>query len=204
MKIVEVFHDTICPWCRIGIKNLNDAIEQLGEPVEIRLHAFFLDPLTPPEGTPFRPLMIEKMGSEENFLAALDHVTRAGEMSGLTFNFDKVTLTPNTLMSHQMITLAPPHMKVQVTEAIDAAYFADGKDIGNREVLLDIGEQAGLDREYISEFIGPDVRLKEIDLDIQKTFEIGITQAPFFVIDNKYAVSGAQPVEAFLQALRMK
>ncbi|MCR8642454.1 DsbA family oxidoreductase [Paenibacillus sp. N1-5-1-14] len=204
MKVVEVFHDTICPWCRIGIKNLNDAVDQLGEPVEIRLHAFFLDPLTPAEGVPFKPMLTEKMGGEENYNAAIEQVTRVGEMCGLEFNFDKVELSPHTLMSHQMITLAPPHMKVQVVEAIDRAYFAEGKDIGNKEVLLEIGKQAGLDPEYIADFIGPDVRLKEIDLDIQKTFELGISQAPFFVIDGKYAVSGAQPVEAFLQALRMK
>jgi len=202
MTTIEIFHDTVCPWCRIGIQSLRTAIAEANKPVTLQFRSFFLDPTTPFEGVPFKPLMEEKMGGRENMQAALQQVTQAGESLGLKFDFDKVKLMPNTLMSHQLIRLTPEHKKPNVVEAIDHAYFADGRDIGNRDVLLAIAEECGLDPEFVGEFIGPEVRLKEIDQDIQRTFEVGVQQVPFYVINNKYAIRGAQPPAAFLQALQ--
>lgn len=199
---IDIFHDTVCPWCRIGIQSMRMAVKELGQPVEFRMRSFFLDPTIPFEGVSFNPLMESKMGSPEQMQAALDNVTKAGESVDLKFDFSKVTKMPNTLMSHQVIRLAPERLRLEVVEAIDHAYFAEGLDIGDREVLLDIAAKVGVDREYISEFVGPDVRLKEIDEDVRQAFQIGVTQVPFYILNNKYAVRGAQPPSALLQALR--
>lgn len=202
MKTIDIFHDTICPWCRIGIQSMRMAVQELGEPVDFRVHAFFLDPTVPFEGVPFQQTMQAKMGGAGQMEAAFEQITQTGAALGLTFYFSKIAKLPNTLMSHQLIRLAPTHLRLDVLEAIDHAYFAEGKDIGDREVLLAIAENAGLDREYIADFVGPDVRLKEIDADIRQAFEIGVTQAPFFIVNNKYAIRGAQPPGVFAQALK--
>jgi predicted DsbA family dithiol-disulfide isomerase len=199
---VEIFHDTVCPWCRIGIQSIRMAAKELGTPIEYRLRSFFLDPTVPFEGVPFKPLMESKMGGPEQMQAALENVTKAGAFVNLQFDFSKVEHMPNTLMSHQIIRLAPERYRMDIVEAIDHAYFAEGRDIGNREVLLDIAEKSGLDREYISEFVGTEVRLKEIDEDVRKAFEVGVTQVPFFILNNKFVVRGAQPPAAMLQALK--
>jgi len=202
MNTIEIFHDTICPWCRIGIQSLRLAIAETKKPVTFQFRSFFLDPTVDFAGEPFRSGMEAKLGGRENMLAAFENVTKVGASIGLEFNFDKIEKTPNTLMSHQVIRLTPDRLKLDVIEAIDRAYFAEGRDIGDRDVLLDIAESVGVDREFISDFVGTEVRLKEIDQDIQRTFELGVQQAPFFVLNNKYAIRGAQPPAAFVEALR--
>ncbi|TCZ77422.1 DsbA family oxidoreductase [Paenibacillus albiflavus] len=199
---VDIFHDTVCPWCRIGIHSMRLAAKELGAPVEFRFRSFFLDPIIPFEGVPFAPLMEEKIGGKEQMDLVHEQITKTGASIGVEFDFSKIALMPNSLMSHQVIRLAPDKYRMDVVDAIEHAYFVEGRDIGDREVLLDIAEKAGLDREYISEFVGTEVRLKEIDEDIRQAFEIGVSQIPFFVINGKYAVRGAQPPQAFLQALK--
>jgi predicted DsbA family dithiol-disulfide isomerase len=201
--IIDIFQDTVCPWCRIGKKNLTDALEKWsGEPVEVRYRAFQLDPTTPLEGRDFRNVMEGKTGgSPERLDQMFSQVTSAGSAVGLHFDFSKVEKMPSTLQSHQLIALAPEESKQQVLDAIYRSYFEEGKDIGDTETLLDIAELAGLDRSDTASRLQTKEGLEQVEEDLAFASQAGITGVPFFVINDKYALTGAQPSSTILQAM---
>jgi predicted DsbA family dithiol-disulfide isomerase len=205
MMVIDVFQDVVCPWCRIGKKNMADALQKWdGEPVLVRWHAFFLDPTIPAEGTPFKEIMSSKMGGSGRLKEVFEHTAAAGKAVGLTFRFDEIEKFPNTLLSHLLIAYAPQEIKTEIVDAITSAYFDAGQDIGSIDVLVAIAEAAGLDASETREALLSKHNIKDIDQDIEASFKIGIRGVPFFIINNKYSFSGAQPPEAFLKALAME
>jgi predicted DsbA family dithiol-disulfide isomerase len=202
--IIDVYQDTVCPWCRIGKANLMRALEvwENEQPVTIRWHAFQLDPTTPPEGRDFKQSIQEKMGGADRLKQIFEQLTQAGAASGLTFNYEKVTRSPNTLLSHQLISLAPENQKLQLIDAIYAAYFEDGRDIGSLDVLLAIAEEVNLDAIALREQLLADTALDAVKADLASAQNYAIRGVPYFILDGKLAVSGAQASEGFLRALK--
>ncbi|WDL99058.1 DsbA family oxidoreductase [Alicyclobacillus sp. ALC3] len=201
MKI-DVFQDTVCPWCRIGKQHLFQALETWnGEPVEIHWRAFLLDPTTPAEGRPYSDLA-KKFGGEERVAQMQDRICEAGEACGLDFAFGQVHNMPNTILSHQLILATPLELQTQMTDAVTAAHFEEGKDIGNLEVLLDIAVSLGLDRDEMREKVQSKAVRQAVERDLTFAQEAGISGVPLFIFNDKYAISGAQPVEVFVQALQ--
>jgi predicted DsbA family dithiol-disulfide isomerase len=202
--IIDVYQDTICPWCRIGKANLLNALAKWegAESVTLRWHAFQLDPTTPAEGRDFETEMVEKMGGPERLKQIFAQVTQAGAASGIHFDFDKVTRTPNTLLSHQLISLAPDAMKLKLIDAIYQAYFEDGRDIGSLDVLIAIAEEVKLDGVKLREQLEANAALKAVKDDLATAQGYGIRGVPYFIMDSKLAVSGAQAAEGFLSALK--
>jgi predicted DsbA family dithiol-disulfide isomerase len=201
--IIDVYQDTVCPWCRIGKKHLFDAIKQWnGEPIAVRYRTFFLDPNVPKKGLPFREFMASLKGGPQVVEQMLNHVTEAGKASGVPFRFDRVQLRPNTYASHTLIKLAPEAEAAALVEAIYQAYFEDGRDIGDLHVLMEIGARFGLDQGTVKAAIETDSMRGEIEADLAKARELQISGVPFFVIDNKLALSGAHPAENFIRAFR--
>ncbi|OPH60762.1 hypothetical protein BC351_16315 [Paenibacillus ferrarius] len=202
--IIEIFQDVVCPWCRIGKKNLTDALAEFtAEPVEVHYRAYQLDPSTPEEGSPFRDVMVKKMRADEDRLnGMLQQVTDAGKASGLHFDFSKVEKMPNTLKAHQLIAIAPMENKKELVDAIFQAYFEDGKDIGQVEVLLDLAEQLGLNRSQLAASLLAKEGLEAVESDLAFASQAGVTGVPFFVINGKYALTGAQPSATFSQVLQ--
>ncbi|MFM1651897.1 DsbA family oxidoreductase [Brevibacillus sp. B_LB10_24] len=199
--IIDIFQDTICPWCRIGKKHLFDALQQWnGKPASIRYRSYMLDPNTPEAGHPFREAMLALTGTPQALDRMLEHVTAAGAASGLTFHFDRVDKKPNTLASHQLIKLAPDEKTGAVVDAIYQAYFEAGLDIGDLDVLAKIAEQQGMDGNELKALIQSGAKQAEIEQDLQYARQLQISGVPFFVIDNQLALSGAHPVETFLKA----
>lgn len=199
--IVDVYQDTICPWCRIGKQNLFTAISQWkGEPITLRYRTFLLDPTTPAEGHPFREAMAKIAGGPGGVDQILQHVTQAGERVGVPFRFDRVAKKPNTLMSHNLIKLTPEDKQTEMVDAIYRAHFEEGKDIGNLDVLVGIAASQGLDPEAIRKQVANGEKQGEIEADLALARELQITGVPFFVIDEKLALSGAHPAENFLKA----
>ena len=145
--IVDVFHDTVCPWCRIGKKHLDDAIGQWdGKDVMVRWHPFFLQPTTPAEGIDFREHMTRIKG-DGNLAPLFARVNQAGATCGLAFDFDRVAKMPNTTLSHRLIAISPDEKQAEVLDAIHHAYFEDGQDIGDLATLVEIAAKAGPRRQ---------------------------------------------------------
>jgi len=199
---IDVFHDTVCPWCRIGKQNLKLALEQWqGEPVEINYHTFFLDPGLPADGTDFKSHMLAKGNHQIPLEQFFDPPCRMGDAVGLNFNFEQIEKAPNTLLSHQLIALAPPEKKETIIDAVYAAYFEQGQDIGSLDVLVDIAQTNELDSGSIREQLLANAARDEVLAEAQWAQQQRINGVPFFIFNQKYAFSGAQPPEVILQAM---
>jgi predicted DsbA family dithiol-disulfide isomerase len=201
--VIDIFQDTVCPWCRIGKKNLTDALAKwTGEDVEIRYRSFQLDPTTPLEGKPFKENLESKFGdNSERMQGMLQQVTGAGAAVGVNFDFSRVERSPNTLKSHQLIILAPKDKKQDVVDAIYQAYFEDGRDIGSVEVLLEIAKEVGIAADSLEEQLRAKEGLEQVEDDLEFARQVGITGVPFFIINDQYALTGAQPSSTILQAM---
>lgn len=205
MKI-DVYSDMVCPWCRIGKKNMNDALmawsQENNTEIDVHYHAYQLDPTLPPAGLPFNDAMEKKMGGAERLRPMLERVTEAGAAVGVTFRFDKIPRMPNTVLAHRMTAVVPEDRRAEWVEAVMTAYFEEGRDIAVKQVLLDIAAELNLDTEDLSSRIDAGEGLDSVQKDIETAQGLGISGVPFFIIDNKYALSGAYPAAQFLEAFR--
>ena len=200
---IDLFHDTACPWCRIGKRHLQLALAQWeGEPVQVRYRTFFLNERIPTAGEDFRPYMQAKVGGRIPLEQMFAGPRQAGERVGLRFDFEAITRVPNTLLSHRLIALAPHDHQEAVIDAVYAAYFEQGRDIGDLDVLVDVAGAVGLDRAALRALLLSDAGQEQVLADVRWAQEAGISGVPFFIVDNKYAWSGAQPPDAILQMLR--
>lgn len=201
MKIT-IYQDTVCPFCRIGKRHLQQALENWQEePVSLEYCSFFLDPHIPAEGYEFVPYMQAKFRGRMSIQQAFDAPRRMGEPAGLVFNMEKITRAPNTLLSHALILLAPAASQAALIDDIYAAYFEHGQDIGSLETLIQIGVQHGLDEAALRRDLpGDDVKQK-IEAQISQAQALGIHAVPFFIVNDRYAFSGAQPPEVITRVL---
>lgn len=199
---IELYSDVVCPWCRIGKQNLFRALElweaKGGEPVTITYRAYQLDPTLPEEGRPFEEAMQQKMGSAETLQRMLEHVTKAGAAVGLTFRFDRVTRMPNTRLAHRFIALVPEENKTAAVEALFHANFEEGRDVAQLSELLAVARELGLDEEDFRSRLLSGEGSESVEADIEQAHKIGVTGVPFFVFNNKYALSGAYPAEELI------
>ena len=202
--IVELYEDFVCPWCRIGRANLAQAIEQWeGPPVVVRHRPFMLDPTIPPEGNDFRAHMKHKFGGREDVDQIHAHLTRAGARVGLTFHFDKIRHAPNTLRAHRLVELAPGPEREDMARDLFDRYFEHGEDIGSIDVLAEIARTHGLDEQIAHHLLTGDGTTAGIAASMRDAQQLGITGVPFFVVDDQYGVSGAQPPGVLLQVMGM-
>lgn len=201
--IIDVYHDTVCPWCRIGKANLKAALRGwAGSPVEIRYRTFFLNADIPQVGYPFREYMHAKGGGQvplETFFAA---PREAGAKAGLNFNFEAIERAPNSLLSHRLIALTPDAGKEAMIDAIYAAYFEHGRDIGLLDVLVDIAAAQGMDAHAIRTRLLSDEAHAAVLAEAHMAAQNGISGVPFFILNNTFAFSGAQPTHLILRALQ--
>jgi predicted DsbA family dithiol-disulfide isomerase len=199
---IDLYQDTVCPWCRIGKRNLERALaEWTGEPVEVRVHPFLLDPDLPDEGEAFLPYFRERKGIADP-APVFDRVKAMGAAAGLDFRFDRVGRYPNTLRSHALLALAPEVVRSALLDRIHRAYFEEGRDIGDVEALADLAAEVGMDREETAAALRREDVLADARSAAEAARGFGIQGVPFFVIDDRLAVSGAQPPERLLAAMR--
>lgn len=202
MKIT-VYHDTVCPFCRIGKIQLRRSLQDWpGEPVEVAYRAYFLNPSIPPEGYDFIPYMTAKFNGQIRLEQALEGPRRLGEAAGIIFNMDRITKAPNSLLSHCLIALAPVEVREALIDDIYAAYFEHGQDIGDLEILLQIGRQHGLNPVKLRQEITGEAVRAQVEMEAQQAHKLGITGVPFFIMNDQYAFSGAQPPEVITNLLR--
>lgn len=201
--LIDIFHDTACPWCWVGKKHLFDALKQWqGEPVEIRWHPFFLDETIPPQGCEFRTFMKEKKGlGTEELERMFNYTQKMGAVAGINLAFEKINFAPNPILSHRLIALTPEKSKSAIVEAIYKAYFEDGLDIGDIDTLVFVGKSIGLDYTTLQEQLNGDAGLYEVLAGETFGWLNDVTSVPFYIINNKIRVEGSQSVEGFLQLM---
>lgn len=198
---IDIFSDTVCPWCFIGKRHLEKALTEAGvNDAEIHWHAFQLNPDMPAEGRDRKTYLAEKFGPDAE-QRIHERLQGAGQAAGIEFHFDRIERSPNTLDSHRLIRLAAQHGKQDAAvEALFQAYFVKGEDIGNRSVLSAIAKAVGLDQDMQSWFES-DTETGVVRDEDRSARRLGISGVPFFIFEQRYALSGAQPVDVFVQAL---
>lgn len=204
MKI-EIWSDIFCPFCYIGKRRFETALEQFENKseVEIVYRSFELNPNAKRnyEGD-IHALISEKYGiSYEEAKVNNNNIVKQAEILGLTFNFD--TLIPtNSFDAHRMIHFAKSHGKMnEMIEALFKAYFTDSKNVSDYETLANIAKSIGLGNDEATKILNSDDFKKDVREDEEKAIKLGISGVPFFVMNEKFALSGAQPSEVFLSAL---
>ena len=204
MKI-EMISDVICPWCFLGKRRLDKALTLVPEiKVEVIYRPFFLDPSIPPEGLSRADYMRGKFGDRD--LKALHKpLEEAGLKDNVPYHFEKITRTPNTLDAHRLIRWAKqavPNKQAEMKEALLCAYWRDGKDVGDHNVLAEIAASVGMDGRAIKALLADDTDKREVMEEVEHAYRLGVSGVPTFVFNNKYGVSGAQEAESLAQMMK--
>ncbi len=200
---IDIISDVVCPWCYIGKRRLEKAIEQVADRIDISIeyYPFELNPEMPAEGRNQRDYLVKKFGSETKYEQITGHVTATAAQEGLVFDFAKQKVSPNTRQSHRLIYFAKQHGKqLEMKEALMKAYFTEGVDLTKVENLVDVASSIGLNSAEVNAFLVSNDGLIEVLAEEKLNTQRGISGVPFFIINNQYGVSGAQPSEVFANA----
>ncbi|MEE8545233.1 MAG: DsbA family oxidoreductase [Alphaproteobacteria bacterium] len=202
MKI-DIISDTICPWCYIGKRRLERALAQRDElEVEITWRPFQLNPDMPAGGLDREAYLNAKFGGAQRAEQIYAAIREAGDGEGIDFAFDKIARTPNTIDSHRLLHWAgQAGLQDAVVEVLFQRYFEEGADIGDREVLVAIAVQGGMDGDEVRARFERGDDLELVAAQDTNARQRGVAGVPYFIIADKYAVSGAQDPSVFLQVL---
>jgi predicted DsbA family dithiol-disulfide isomerase len=210
---IDIVSDVVCPWCYIGKRHLEAALTLLREKqsdlnVVTRWHPFQLNPDLPSEGIDRKTYLEDKFGGPTRAKEIYARVGAAGAAAGLALNFDAIEKQPNTLAAHALIELAQTKaneidsgVAERVVEALFKAYFVDGKFIGDIDVLIEIAERCGMDGANVRATLNDAFALDRVANADASVRAQGVNGVPFFVFNQKLALSGAQPPETMFDAM---
>ena len=200
---IDVFSDVVCPWCFVGKHRLDAALAALGmADAEVHWHAFQLNPDLPPGGMDRQEYMRQKFGDPGTIAHMHDRVREEGRSAGVDFRFEKIGRSPNTFDAHRLLYLADTRGKQSaLKEALFRAYFLEGRDIGDHTVLAALAAATGVSGDILSWLAGDDAAA-EVHADLRTAARLEITGVPFFILDGRYALAGAQPPEVFVETLQ--
>lgn len=202
---VEIWSDIVCPFCYIGKRNFEAALKQFNERENITItwKSFQLDPTTPESST---ETVYEYLANRKGISLVQSeqmhaHVVETAAKAGLTYRFDLAKVA-NTMKAHCLLQLAKTKgLGDETKEQLLHAYFSGGENIGSDDVLISIGKEVGLDANEVKDSLYSDDFRRAVNADIQEAQNLGVTGVPFFVLDRKYGISGAQPIEHMLATL---
>lgn len=199
---VDIVSDVACPWCYVGMKRLESALQQWkGAAVEIEWHPYQLDPTIPQEGINRITYLENKFGDIERTKPMTDAISDAGEELGITFNFGDKWLAVNTLPLHQLLHVAGKEgFKEVLKERFFKAYFDENLHLNSIDVLSKIMTEYNWDQQKVEDIINDDTIAYAVTQEIKHYQQRGVSSVPFFIINDKYGISGAQPSNVFLQA----
>ena len=203
---VEIWSDVICPFCYIGKRKFESALKQFeaNDNIEITWKSFQLAPdlKTDTSISIDEYLAIHKGFSIEKTREMNTYVTQIAKQEGLSFNFDR-SIVANTLLAHQMLHFARTVGKQEVTkERLLKAYFTDGKNIDDKQTLIELATEIGLDIDKLNQALNSNDFVDEVKADIDEAQQLGVRGVPFFVFNRSHAISGAQPVEVFVETIQ--
>lgn len=204
---IDIVSDVMCPWCLIGKRRIERAMDiaGLGGRVQMRWHPFQLDATLPATGKDRRLYLEEKFGGPERADAIYARIADEGRKEGIDFAFDRIEVAANTFDAHRLIALSArygPHIHNGVVEALFAAYFLEGRNIGDPDTLCDIAVQAGLDRQEVAAMLAGDGLADTVRAGLEQAGRIGVTGVPFFILAGRHGLAGAQPAEVMADAMR--
>jgi predicted DsbA family dithiol-disulfide isomerase len=202
---VQIWSDIMCPFCYIGKRRIEEALQNFEhkEAVEIEWKSYQLDAnfIASPEDNMVEHLA-EKYRKDNDWAQnMLDNMTQNAKTAGLDFHFEKAVLA-NSFNAHRLLHLAKKYnLANDLEELLFKAYLTEGKNVNDLDTLSKLGIEVGLDSEEITQVMNSDTYGAEVKKDQEEANAIGVQGVPFFVLDNKYAISGAQPATAFLETL---
>ncbi len=204
MVKLDIISDPICPWCYIGKANLDKALEAVPDhPFAMEWHPFQLNPDMPAGGMDRRAYLETKFGGKEGALRAYAPVVEYAEKAGLTINLDAMKVTPNTIDAHRLIHWAGIEQRqTLVVDLLFKAYFVDGRDIGDHEVLSDIADTAEMDAAVVSKLLASDNDVDDIRQRDAHSRQMGVNSVPTFIVAQSHAVPGAQPPEVWANVIK--
>ena len=198
---VDVFSDTICPWCYVGKRRFERALSIRPQPgLRVRWRAFQLNPAMPVEGMERQAYLEAKFGGGDRARSLYDTVRSAGSGESIEFRFDLIKRTPSTLLSHRLLRHAMAQgQQDMLLELIFRGYFQEGQDIGDKAVLADMADKVGMDRDEVMDYLAGTGDAEAIIAEDTVARRAGINGVPCFIFNGRFALSGAQEPEAFLQ-----
>lgn len=201
---IDIVSDVVCPWCIVGYRQLQQAIDNTGIDAEIHWHPFELNPDMPPEGQDLREHIAEKYGSSaEDSRKSREHLSAVGAELGFAFSFPDDMRMVNTFDTHQLIHWAETHERaMEMKLALFTTHFSDNKDISSHEILADVAQSIGLERAEALLVLQDQRFAAEVRERQSRWLKKGIQGVPAVVFESKYMVSGAQGVERFEQCLQ--
>ncbi|MEU6786050.1 DsbA family oxidoreductase [Nonomuraea angiospora] len=203
---IDVWSDVVCPWCYIGKRRLETAIGRFehADQVQVRWHSFQLDP-SHPKGVrePVYDMLAKKVGgSAAQVRQMTGQVAELAAAEGLTYDFDRA-VSVNTLDAHRLNQLAAEHgLDGPMHERLMRAYLVEGEVVDDPDTLVRLGTEVGLPDEAVRRVVGGDAYAGEVAADVREAQRLGANGVPFFVLNNTWGVSGAQPADLFLSALQ--
>ncbi|MBV9044367.1 MAG: DsbA family oxidoreductase [Alphaproteobacteria bacterium] len=202
---IDVVSDTVCPWCFIGKRRLDRALAMRPDvPVRVFWRPYRLDPTIPREGVDRRAYLRAKFGDGPRNSAMADALRQEGASEGITFAFDKIAKTPNTLDSHRLIRWAGSAgdgVQNEIVERVFQAYFLDGRDIGDTGVLTDVAKDGGMDAELVGDLLGKDADLALVEREAGMANQMGISGVPTFIFNSRFMISGAREAEILVKII---
>jgi predicted DsbA family dithiol-disulfide isomerase len=201
---IDIVSDVVCPWCYIGKRRLEKALDQLSDRYTFQLeyHPYELNPDMPPQGANQKEYLSRKFGGNARYEELTGHVTQVAAGEGLDFQYGKQLTSPNTRNAHRLISLASQEGKqLEVVEGLFKAYFTDGVDLTKNENLVQVATQAGMDEENTEQFLASQEGTLEVAAAEKEMQKLGITGVPFYIINQTYGVSGAHPSDTFVQII---
>jgi predicted DsbA family dithiol-disulfide isomerase len=204
---IDIISDVVCPWCYLGQRRLALALEALSSEIkaDVTWKPYQLEPNAPPEGFDTFDYLSRKIGGPERVRQSHEMLTQMGAEIGLPFALDKAKVFPNTLDAHRLLLWAGQvgaELQGNVAHALFTANFVEGRNVGDHEVLAEIASACGMDGEEVTQRLATDEDRDTIRQEIANAQRLGVNGVPFFVVEGKYAISGAQGVDVFTNALR--
>ena len=203
---VDVVSDVVCPWCFIGQKRLDKAVEAVPEvAVDIHWRPYQLDPTIPPQGKDRKQYMLDKFGSEERIRQIHERIEPLGAAEGIAFDFGAIEVAPNTLDAHRVIRwagTAGDGVQNRLVRRLFQLNFEEGANIGDHAVLVEAAREAGMDAAVVETLLPTEADRDTVMGEIGTAARMGITGVPCFLLQGKYAVMGAQDTATLADAIR--
>ena len=196
---LDIFSDTVCPWCYIGKKRLENALNKYKNlKIKQTWRPFQLNPGMPPDGMDRQEYLISKFGSSDAAKTVYENIYEEGVKEGINFNFDSIEVTPNSFNSHRLLALAyNANIQEKVLDDLFESYFLHGKDIGDPNILLQIAIKHNIDAEEFKSYLSDQENIEPLANEEIQAKKMGINSIPTFIVNKQIVINGAQTSENF-------